>query len=68
MDDYMIIETSTDNIVVYGRNKRKIRSLAYKLNKGCGFQGETPTFFLPFFLNSQNCNKKKINTAQHAYT
>ena len=41
-----ILETTTDQIVIKGMRMSKAKEMVRHLNFGCGFDGQTPAFFL----------------------
>jgi hypothetical protein len=40
-----VIENKTELIIASNRNQQIINSIAKKLNRGAGFNGDTPPFF-----------------------
>lgn len=43
---FMIVEKATEQNIAFGENGMSVRSAAGRMNKGCAFDGWTPTFFL----------------------
>ena len=67
-DGYMIKETKTDQYLFSYDHKMPAYALCNKLNKGSGFEGETPAFFTQKYIldQSQESTLQLINSCSEA--